>query len=228
MMIADLHIHSKYSYDSLLSPSKILKTAKKCGLHGIAITDHETIKGGVITHNLNSDNDFFVIVGAEINTEIGDIIGLCLNTEIKSRNSIEVIEEIKEQGGYVVLPHPYRGHTLNEYVISHADAIEVFNSRSSMEENNRAFDLAKKYNKGFSAGSDAHFASEIGMGRIFLDHSTALEHIGFSSLEENVSGEQSPWYLTHFSQIIKSKKMKHYSLIPKQVFNFVCQIPRKI
>jgi len=226
-MIADLHIHSKYSYDSLLSPKKILKIAKKRGLDVIAITDHETIKGGVITYNLNRDKDINVIIGAEINTEIGDIIGLSLNTEIKSRNSIEVIEEIKDQGGYVILPHPCRGHTLNEYIISLVDAIEVFNSRSSLEENQYALNLAKKYNKPFSAGSDAHFASEIGMGRIFLDQKNSLEHIGFTSLEESVFGEQSRWYLIHFSQIIKSKKMKHYSHIPKQIFNFVYQIFRK-
>lgn len=220
-MIADLHIHSKYSYDSLLSPNTILKTAKKRGLDIIAITDHETIKGGIITQNLNRDKDFFVIVGEEINTEVGDIIGLCLNNEIKSRNSIEVIEEIKSQGGYVVLPHPYRGHTLNEYVISHSDAIEIFNSRSSIGENSRALLLAKAFKKHFSAGSDAHFASEIGMGRVKINNIDDADKIEFSSTIENVSGELSHGFLVNISQIIKSNKMKNYSAIPGQILTII-------
>jgi len=43
----DLHIHSKYSHDSLLSPDNILKVARKRGLGGIAVTDHNTILGGI-------------------------------------------------------------------------------------------------------------------------------------------------------------------------------------
>ena len=150
-MIADFHIHSKYSYDSILSPRTILKVAKKQGLNAIAITDHDTIKGGVETQKINTDKDFLVIVGSEVNTEIGDLIGLNLNEEIKSKNSIEVIEEIKAQGGYVILPHPYRGHKLNEHIIENSDAIEVFNGRSTREQNMKALELAKKYFKPFIA-----------------------------------------------------------------------------
>ena len=109
----------------------ILKVAKKRGLNCIAITDHDTIKGGVETQKLNTDKDFIVIVGSEVQTEIGDIIGLNLTEEINSKNSIEVIEEIKSQGGYLIIPHPYRGHKLDEYIITNSDAIEVFNGRST-------------------------------------------------------------------------------------------------
>jgi len=220
-MIADLHIHSKYSYDSLLQPGKIIKVAKKRDLDIIAITDHDTIRGGIETQKMNHDKDFHVIIGCEINTEVGDIIGLNLNQEIKSRNSIEVIEEIKDQGGYVILPHPFRGHKLNEYIISHSDAIEVFNSRSSIEENDQALSLAKKYNKGFSAGSDAHFALEIGMGRVSINHIDNADKIDFSPIIENISGELSYGYMVNISQIIKSKKMKSYSAIPGQIINIV-------
>ena len=85
----DLHIHSKYSFDSLLSPKTILKVAKKKGLTGIAVTDHNTIRGGLEVKEINKDRDFTVIVGSEVQTEIGDIIGLYLSDEIKSRISIE-------------------------------------------------------------------------------------------------------------------------------------------
>ena len=97
-MIFDLHIHSKYSFDSISEPKKIIKVAKNMGLNGVAITDHNTTKGGLEAKKINRDHDFLVIVGSEISTEIGDITGLFLSEEIKSRNSMEVIEEIKKQG----------------------------------------------------------------------------------------------------------------------------------
>ncbi|MDI6867746.1 PHP domain-containing protein [Methanoculleus sp.] len=207
----DLHIHSKYSFDSLLSPKTILKVAKKKGLTGIAVTDHNTIRGGLEVRNINKDSDFTVIVGSEVQTEIGDIIGLCLNEEIKSRISIEVLEEIKDQEGFVVLPHPFRGHKLNQYIIEHSDAIEVFNGRSTPEENNNALELAKKYNKPFTAGSDAHFASEIGNGRIGVNLS-ASENVENEPLIDalGINGQQSPRYLVDASQVIKSLKHMEY------------------
>jgi len=73
-MKLDLHIHSKYSKDSLLKPETILKVAKKRGLGGIAVTDHNTIKGGLFTQKINDDKNFVVIVGSDIKTEYGDII----------------------------------------------------------------------------------------------------------------------------------------------------------
>lgn len=226
-MIADFHIHSKYSYDSLLSPGTILKAAKKQGLDVIAITDHETITGGVETKKLNTDRDLLVIVGTEIQTEIGDIIGLFLTNEIQSRHSVDVIKEIKSQGGYVILPHPCRGHTFNEYVIANSDAIEVFNSRSTNDQNRDALDLAKKFKKPFIAGSDAHFASEIGRGKVKITLSSNQRDIQFPFDEADISGYLSPWYLVYWSQIIKSKKTNNFAAVPKQILSLLFQIPRR-
>ena len=216
----DLHIHSKYSFDSLLSPRTILKVAKKKGLTGIAVTDHNTIRGGLEVRKINKDRDFTVIVGSEIQTDIGDIIGLCVNEEIKSRISIEVIEEIKDQGGYVVLPHPFRGHKLNQYIIELSDAVEVFNGRSTAEENFKALELAKRYNKPFTAGSDAHFASEIGNGRISL-HIASSKGVKKGSLiytVTGINGVESPYYLQDMSQMVKSFKTRRWENIPRQIF----------
>jgi len=221
----DLHIHSKYSFDSLLSPKTILKVAKKKGLTGIAVTDHNTIRGGLEVKEINKDRDFTVIVGSEVQTEIGDIIGLYLSDEIKSRISIEVIAEIKNQGGVVVLPHPYRGHKLNQYIIEHSDAIEVFNGRSTAEENFKALELAKRYNKPFTAGSDAHFAAEIGNGRI-PSHFVSSKGIMSSPMyiESNVYGVESPYYLQDMSQMIKSIKTGCWEKIPRQFLGLTYRI----
>jgi len=225
-MILDLHIHSKYSFDSILEPKRIIKVAKKRGLGGVAITDHNTIKGGLEAKKINEDKDFLVIVGSEINTEVGDIIGLFLNEEIKSRNSMEVIEEIKEQGGMVVLPHPYRGHKLNDEIIKTVDAIEGGNSRSSQKDNNEATELASKYDKPVVAGSDAHFASEIGLGKTIVNTKEGIKRDilnGRTELEVSLS----PAYLQPLSQLIRSVKMKEYGNIPVLVMSLTIRIIRR-
>ncbi|RLI05513.1 hypothetical protein DRO22_02635 [Candidatus Bathyarchaeota archaeon] len=222
-MRLDLHIHSKYSFDSILEPKKIIKVAKKRGLDGVAITDHNTIKGSLEAKKINEDEDFLVIVGSEISTEAGDIIGLFLSEEIKSRNSIEVIEEIKEQGGIVVLPHPYRGHKLNEELIEKIDAIEVFNARSSKIENERSVKLAERYDKPVIAGSDAHFASEIGLGISTITKKGRTEDMRklLLNCQIDVNNTLSPLYLQSFSQLIKSIKMRKYKTIPLQFIGLI-------
>lgn len=227
-MIFDLHIHSKYSFDSILEPKKIIKVAKKRGLHGVAITDHNTIKGGLEAKKINKDQHFLVIVGSEISTEISDISGLFLSKEIKSRNSIEVIEEIKEQGGLVVLPHPYRGHKLSEKIVKRVDAIEVFNARSNKENNKKAVKLAEKYNKPIIAGSDAHFASEIGFAKVYIN-TTFFKNIKSSLLSNKIeiTGNQSPYYLEYMSQIIKSIKNRELKRIPSQAIGLIYSYVRR-
>ena len=161
----DLHIHSKYSHDSLLDPSKIIRIAIKRGLNGIAVTDHHSIQGGIEAKKANRDPDFEIIVGSEIKTEFGDILGLFLNEDVKSRKCSEVVEEIKDQGGLSVLAHPYRPYNSPEKIIHQVDYIEGLNARSKPWQNQRAQALASEFNKKVIAGSDAHFAFEIGRGR---------------------------------------------------------------
>jgi predicted metal-dependent phosphoesterase TrpH len=80
----DFHIHSKYSYDSLLSPEAILKRTLSKGLNAIAITDHNTIQGSTIAKSIKQDS-LLVVNGAEITTNYGDLTGLFLNEELQSR-----------------------------------------------------------------------------------------------------------------------------------------------
>ena len=129
----DLHIHSKYSSDGVLTPREIVKIAQKKGLGGVAVTDHNTIEGGRQAKEYESP-DFKVIVGAEIMTEMGEIMGLFLSKEIKSRRLREVVGEIRAQGGMVVVPHPFDGlrssaFPITEEYVDLVDAIEGFNSR---------------------------------------------------------------------------------------------------
>lgn len=167
----DLHVHSKYSSDGTLDPEKIVKTAIKKGLRGIAVTDHNTIKGGLEAKEYETA-DFKIIVGSEIMTERGEIIGIFLEEEIETRASYEVVEDIKEQGGVVVIPHPFDKLRSSAFHPGDEDArfidcIEVYNSRCvSQEYNQYAAVFAEKHGLKMVAGSDAHFKNEIGNGGV--------------------------------------------------------------
>jgi predicted metal-dependent phosphoesterase TrpH len=190
----DLHIHSKYSYDSFLSPEKIIRIAKKRGLDGIAITDHNTIKGGMEAFKINRDKDFQVIVGAEMKTEYGDIIGLFLNEEIRTRMFEGVIEEIKSQNGLSVLAHPYRQYKNPEEIVDRVNLVEGFNARSRKGDNEKAYGLANRFKKAMTAGSDAHLGSEIGRGRTIVNIEAEGE---LRKGETEIEGEESNYYLVH-------------------------------
>jgi len=170
-MLFDLHLHSQYSSDGYLSPETIFKTAQKRGLSGVAVTDHNTIKGGQKTSKYQNQ-DFKVIIGSEITTTEGEIIGLFLNEEVKSQDPMEVMEEIRWQDGIVVIPHPFdlmrkATFTPRKEHVKLIHKIEAFNSRCIKPEfNQNALEFATKHNLGLTAGSDAHFANEIGKAGI--------------------------------------------------------------
>jgi len=171
---SDLHIHSKYSDDGILDPEEIVRIAKDRGLNAIAITDHNTIKGGQEAQKYET-SDLKVIIGAEIMTEKGEITGLFLSEEVKARHFLDVIAEIKAQGGLVIVPHPFDElrhsafHITSEYA-NLVDAIEGFNSRCIFQRYNRkAVEFAAQYDLPVVGGSDAHYANEIGLGGIITE-----------------------------------------------------------
>lgn len=182
----DLHVHSKYSKDGYMEPKSIVKKACKIGLNGLAITDHNTIKGGLKTRKYQEDN-IQVIVGSEISTDRGEVIGLFLDEEIKSHVFPEVVQEIKDQNGLVILPHPFDEIRRNGIMPKKEDAplvdcVEVYNSRCLLERYNlKAQDFAVTNKLKISAGSDAHFAGEIGKAGIktnmVIDHFEDLREL---------------------------------------------------
>lgn len=171
-MITEIHIHTRYSNDSLMTPKTILKIAKRKGIEALAITDHDTIMGALATKRIAEDFGIEIIVGAEIKTDLGDIIGIHLNDEIHTRNWRDVIQEIKMQGGFSILPHPYKTHKNVNLLAEHVDMIEIWNARCSRIENKMARVLQKKYRKKPTIGSDAHTYFEVGSAIMDMDIQT--------------------------------------------------------
>jgi len=114
---------------------------------------------------------FPIIVGEEVMSSAGEIIGYFLKDEIpKGISPQEVMAHIKNQGGLVCLPHPFDGFgryplkaEYREELLSQIDIIEVFNARSIRNNfSDQARLFAKQHGFLCSAGSDAHSAREVG------------------------------------------------------------------
>ena len=169
MLRADLHVHTKHSFDCSTSFEEIIE---RCGLRGItcvAIADHATAEGAL---KLREIAPFRVIVAEEVLTPWGEVMGMFLKESIPSPLSVqETLARIRDQEGLVCIPHPFdtlrgtsafRDDRLEE-VLPLVNVIEVFNSRSLMPgANARARRLAREHGIAGSAGSDAHTPAEIG------------------------------------------------------------------
>jgi predicted metal-dependent phosphoesterase TrpH len=208
----DLHTHTKYSSDGVLEPENIVKTAKKRGLSGIAITDHNTLRGYLNAKKYETQ-DFKVICGSEISTERGEVIGLFLSSEIKSRTFQEVVEDIKEQDGIVVLPHPFddvrrTGIYPEKGDIKLIDCVEAFNSRCLRQKyNDKATQFAGENGLSVAAGSDAHFAREVGKAGIITKQDNIRDALIKGDLK--VFGEKTSIVNLVLTKIVKTWRTSH-------------------
>ncbi len=215
MTRVDFHCHTKYSKCSNLEPERILKLCKKRGIKGVMICDHDTTKGAsAFKEVLLSNEDFIFIPGIEISTNRGEIIGAWVEEELSTKNFPDVTEEIREQGGIVIVPHPYdtfRGKRFKiiEQDLPFIDAIEVYNSRCFLSKaNKKAAQFAKKHSLKQTAGSDAHFAPEIGNAWISFNGSTAEEfRQALQKGEITIEGKRTPFsvLLYAFGHRVKKK-----------------------
>lgn len=208
MKVIDFHNHTHFSYDSMMNPIKIIKIARKRGLTGIVINDHNTIQGGLEAKRVNPYPDFEVIVGAEIKTDAGDITGIFLNKEIETRSFREVALEIKAQGGLVILNHPFVAHKLELIDFSLIDLIEGYNSRLTQKQNQLAIDLAKEKNKPVIAGSDSHVYSEIARCVTFYNNDDLLNPM-------RLEFKRTGYFTIPQSQFIKAYKKKDVRLFSR-------------
>ncbi len=162
-MRADLHTHTWYSPDGLMPPELLMRLALRRGIRILAITDHNRL-------TLVRSDDLILVPGEEIMTTWGEIIGLGLSEEIpRGLSPEETADRIREQGGVVVLPHPFdrfRRRTallLNHSPPSGFHVVEVLNARyvdpASFV---RAYVYAREKGLPMVASSDAHTPWEVG------------------------------------------------------------------
>lgn len=189
----DLHLHSIYSGDSLIKPSDIIKYAKIKGLDGVALTDHSTLKAFNILKSTAKKKDLILIPGMEIETKIGEVIGLFIDSEIitKDRDFFTIIDKIRDNNGLVVIPHPFdflRDNHLKVDLLSSGtvnkciDGVEIMNSRIIFKSAIRKAEEFNEIHQLFeTGGSDAHTINEIGNGYTLL---YGYEDVTLDSLRE--------------------------------------------
>ena len=173
MPIVELHSHTNVSEDCLMRPADIVRTCRARGINRLAVTDHNRIRGALEMQTLAPD---LVIVGEEIMTTQGELLGYFLKEEIPAGLApAETIARLRAQGAAISVSHPFdrlRKGAWREADLSAilplVDAIEVFNARCMFaEDNTRALDFARLHGKLGSVGSDAH--SHLELGRAVLD-----------------------------------------------------------
>lgn len=164
---ADLHTHTYYSPDSMTSPRRLIEECWRKGINCLAVTDHNTIRGALAVRELA---EFTVIVGEEIRSREGEVVGLFLSEDVPPGLSLEeTIEHIRAQGGLVCLPHPldrFRGGVGREAllrVVEKVDIVEAMNARTTMSrDNEEARRLAEERGLALASVSDAHSPRELG------------------------------------------------------------------
>lgn len=130
----DLHTHSIVSQDGGIAYEQYRQIIESKQLDYIAVTDHNSIEAGV---KLRAELGDRIIIGEEILSSEGEIIGLFLSQRIApGLTALETIREIKQQGGLVYIPHPFETHRKGvspqvfQAIKNHVNIIELFNARA--------------------------------------------------------------------------------------------------
>jgi predicted metal-dependent phosphoesterase TrpH len=187
--LADLHLHTLYSYDGTASVPAVLERAKEAGLNVIAITDHDEIRGALIAQELAPRYGLEVIPGIEITTAEGDLLALGITKRIERGLLLaKTVLEAGKQGGFCIAPHPTAEglgmKSLSWATISAAlrnpdiaqtlIGIETYNATLLDREGNHYADvLANRYHISKVGNSDAHVLEAIGLGMTEFPGSTA-------------------------------------------------------
>ena len=164
-----MHSHTKWSGDSSTTPDEIEQAVVESGIDVLCITDHQAIHGAI---EMVDRLPCRVVVGEELRTHSGEIIGLFLRDRVPAGLwPADAARAIREQGGVVYVPHPFDPMRRNMsetalYELARAgllDAVEVLNSKTSLSSlNRRAAEFAAEFDLAAGAGSDAHVPDALG------------------------------------------------------------------
>lgn len=171
---ADFHTHSIMSPDGGLTKVHYQRMLTRRGLDVVAVTDHNTIDFAVRLHKELGEQ---IIVGEEITTREGEIIGLYLQTAVPPHLSAkETVDRIHAQGGLVYIPHPFetvrKGLPIEvlDSIAEQVDIIEAYNGRAVFQNRSRrALAWAKMHDAPVAASSDAHGPAGWGSTYTMLD-----------------------------------------------------------
>jgi predicted metal-dependent phosphoesterase TrpH len=204
---ADLHIHTQHS-DGTASVKRLMDHVRDTtDLSVIAITDHNKISGGLEAKEYEHLYPFEVVIGEEVESADGHILGLFIQEKIPPKKSAQwTVDAIREQGGIAVLAHPFSPEPLSRGGICSGlsalasgvifDAIEVYNSTPLLV---RANVLARRYalasgDAAMVGGSDAHALRAVAQAYTLFEGETAAD-LYRAVLKHHTCAMHRPWQL---------------------------------
>ncbi len=168
----DLHNHSFYSSDSSADPEASIVRAIELGLDGLAFTEHDSYEASEPVEKLKEKykGKLKIFRGAEYNSAEGHILIFGLKKDGFGRIGPyapirDIIRVVNEQGGVVVVPHPFREWSLLRIDIEKLNgisALEAYNGHNNHHENAKAASAARRLNLPTTGGSDSHHVNEVG------------------------------------------------------------------
>ena len=210
----DLHVHSNYSKDSLITPKDLVYYAKKRGLNALAVTDHDQIEGSC---KIAREADFLIIPGMEVSSADGHIVALNLKELIgKGLSAQETVDRIHRAGGIAIAVHPYawlKGSVTSHVEDAKFDAVETVNA-SAVPFNRckrKAEETAQKLHLPRVGGTDAHSGPTIGYGYTVIDCEPTVDAIVKAIVNGNCQPFGQPVPLTFNLQ-------RQYKLITRRIF----------
>lgn len=183
--IIDMHIHTTHgAADSSLRPLELAREARRVGLDGVVVTEHDRVWDPRELERFRDDHSLFIAGGMEVSTELGHILVVGLRKYLPGiRYAEELRRVVLEAGGYMIAAHPFRHYFYRVYWVRQGwepfnmtpeeaaklplfelvDAIEVLNGGNNYEENRFALQVAAILGKPGIGGSDAHSDQGIGL-----------------------------------------------------------------
>jgi len=207
----DLHVHTCYSADGVTTLREVVAYSKKQGLDGVAITDHDILKGAAI---LAKRHELLIIPGVEVTTKRGHVLALGITTSVFPNSSpSETTQQIRERGGIAIAAHPIallKGMEPRTLLTSRFDAIEVINSVAfpfhfSVYMGRK---LATQLGLPQVAGSDSHYAPEIGAAYTLIEADPQVDEV-IQAIRKGATtpvGKPIPWKIRPRGEAFKLKR----------------------
>lgn len=212
MIKIDLHTHSTASPDGGITADQYRQLLQDGVLDCIAITDHNTI---TLAQQLHKELGEKIIVGEEIMTTQGEIIGLFLDKAIPAGLPLaESIKAINDQGGIVYLPHPFETirkgiqKSDTEAVAKNIDIVEVYNGRAvAQNKGPEATVWARLHQKPGAASSDAHGMKGVGTAYTTIEKMPTVENLTKQLQTAHMNMERPPVHSLLYPKLHRVRKV---------------------
>ena len=208
--LADFHIHTRFSRDSILTEERFIEVAIERGLTHVVITNHNNVEGAIAVRDkvaqLGLSDRLTVVLGEEVSTADGEVVGIFLQRTIpRGLSANETADEIHRQGGLVSIPHPFdpfrashirEGPLRNLAETRKIDMVEIFNCRVTLQRHNQdAADFAARYGIPGIAASDSHSSFEVAMAFNAMPHFESADELRHSLTDNDWHASRSTVFI---------------------------------